>query len=402
MGAEAAARWAPSSSWSRASSRSPARWSATPCRSRQSGRHGLVSSSSSCARAASRAHRGHSAPPDARVHERHARPHDIRVVGRAAGQRRPALRLVEIARRRGRCRRPPGRGGEWPPARSSLKRSSQPQITACCPRAACWMRAVPQQAARTLDIVAIDGMADRPVHFAVLGAPCACAPVQLGLPAGLESAQLGLQHLGEQLVVAIGAVAPGRAAPAARSSGPVAAACPPSRGVRGRASHSGADRRSRTDVLVRNSSLRGRQPREELFPHVFGHEAIVAARTARRPDDLLLLAQRQSREVEARGPALGPSCEREHLLRRELDPGQVAGASRPPTWSWRGPRCGAPPRCRAPAAGRPAARRRCGTPAPAADRRRTPARSSSRPAGTHASGARGGRRARAPRAAPCG
>ena len=89
------------------------------------------------------------------------------------------------------------------------------------------------------------------------------------------------------------------------------------------ASHSGPDRRSSTEVLVRNSALCGGQPREELLAHVVGHEAIVAREVVHNRAVPVLPAHGQRRQMEPGRPALGPAYEREHLVRRQIDTGLV-------------------------------------------------------------------------------
>ena len=296
----AAARWPASSRRSRAASGSPARCSAAPRRNPQSGRQGLLGSRRVSARAAS----APICPMPARPIQARMRATPASVALTAGGDRRPAVRLVEPAARKAGAR---GDKREQRRVRDLVvaEAAQGGRHLVVTTTGETVERAAPEQPARTGEVRGVDGVLQRAVGIALLGKPGAGAPVQPGVAPRLEAAQLRAQHVGEERVVAVRGPVP--VEDRDRHIG-VRQRLELRRGV-GAAEHGVAERR-REPVEDRGSHeelqpLR-RQAREHLLPHVLGHVAVVAGE-AGRPGLATLIGERQRRQVEPGGPALGPA-----------------------------------------------------------------------------------------------
>ena len=153
--------------------------------------------------------------------------------------------------------------------------------------------------------------------------PVTRAPVELGFAAGLTATQFRAKHVGEQLVVAIPAVASVERDEhdvGAREAGEHVAGAVATRARRRTAAPTGG---VSTEVLVRNSSSFRGQLGEELLANVLGDEAVVAGELVQVRGMHVLRPQGQRREIEPGGPALGTLDEPEHLLRDSSTPAML-------------------------------------------------------------------------------
>ena len=155
----------------------------------------------------------------------------------------------------------------------------------------------------------IDGL----LEALMLRVPGAGAAVELGLDFRLPATELRGQRLLEERVVAIGAVGviqrlqrklrPGQLAQDPAGSRPLENVVADLAGevLEDRGPH-------------QESEAGDRNAREELVPHVVGHEAVVAAEPGRIDGRAVPILQRESRQVERRRPALRPLVERLDLV----------------------------------------------------------------------------------------
>ena len=88
------------------------------------------------------------------------------------------------------------------------------------------------------------------------------------------------------------------------------------------ASHRGPHNVSRMDVRRRKSTPIRVEPGNQLVAEVIGHHLVVTRKARERDTHVRLGAQRQRRQVETRGPALGPHHQRVHAARRETHAGR--------------------------------------------------------------------------------
>ena len=165
-------------------------------------------------------------------------------------------------------------------------------------------RVRPDQVARALAVARRDRVFDRAVDVIVLGVPAARALVQRGLQMTSAAVELGLQHLLEQGVVPVLLVAP-----VERHQQHVRTRQALERLGRALALEDRVAQGPEEPVEQRGPGeeveLAGRQSLEERVAHVVGHEPVVAVELLERAVEVVLGAERQRRQVEPRGPALG-------------------------------------------------------------------------------------------------
>ena len=162
-------------------------------------------------------------------------------------------------------------------------------------------------------------MVQRLGQVALLLVPGARPAVDLELERGVAAPQPGAQRAADERVHAellLGAVQgrDGQTRPrqaAQRAAGPAAA--------EDRVAQAAREPLQRCRALEQREVV-GRQAAEQRVLDVVGDDPVVAGEARHRGPEVALLAQRQPREVQRRGPALGDAGQRDRLLGVEAQP----------------------------------------------------------------------------------
>ena len=186
----------------------------------------------------------------------------------------------------------------------------------------------PQQARRPVGVAGRDRVVERLGQLALLLVPGARAAVDLELHRGVAAPQPGAQRAADERVHAellLGAVQrrerqarPRQAAQ--RSPGPAT--------VEDGVAEAAGEPVQRCGALEQREVV-GRQPAEDGVLDVVGDDPVVAGEAGHGGAEVALLAQRQAREVQRRGPALGRAGER-HRVRRGRAAARCGAARAPP------------------------------------------------------------------------